>query len=206
LELKIVKRARPYDREKALGAAMMLFWEKGYHATSLKHLESALCMKPGSIYAAFGSKEGLFLLALEHYYMTSKAGFNEAIRAAESPLSALTDHLRSYARLAPNDPQAQVCMILKSFVDTRSTEPTIAAKAGEYTSAIREVFAAAFDAAIRAGELPDGADTARLARRFQSYVTMLRIELHQGTAQSEVSELAEDFAQTLDAMRVSPAA
>ncbi|MEP3669912.1 MAG: TetR family transcriptional regulator, partial [Roseibium sp.] len=37
-----MKRAQPYDREKALDAAQDLFWRKGYHATSLKDLEAAL--------------------------------------------------------------------------------------------------------------------------------------------------------------------
>lgn len=199
-----MKRARPYDREKALSAAMSLFWEKGYHATSLKHLEGALKMKPGSIYAAFGSKEALFLLALEHYYVASTARFNEVINAADSPLGALTDHLRSYARLASTDPQAQACMVFRTFVDTRGTEPSIAAKSLEYTLSIRKEFAAAFDAARQAGELPHDVDITRLARRFQSYVNMLRIELHQGSAQDEVAELAEDFAQSLESMRVAP--
>lgn len=53
-------RAAPYDRETALDAAMALFWDKGFHATSLKDLEAALAMKPGSIYAAFVSKENLY--------------------------------------------------------------------------------------------------------------------------------------------------
>ncbi|MGV8985829.1 MAG: TetR/AcrR family transcriptional regulator [Cypionkella sp.] len=58
-------RAAPYDRDTALNAAVSLFWNKGFHATSLKDLETTLHMNPGSIYAAFSSKENLYLLALE---------------------------------------------------------------------------------------------------------------------------------------------
>ena len=60
-------RTASYDRDQALDAAMTLFWLKGYHATSLKDLEGALKMKPGSIYAAFQSKEALFRATLERY-------------------------------------------------------------------------------------------------------------------------------------------
>ena len=56
-------RAAPYDRDATLDAAMSLFWERGYHATSLKDLEAALSMKPGSIYAAFKSTSWPTLLA-----------------------------------------------------------------------------------------------------------------------------------------------
>jgi len=58
-------RAANYDRDVALAAALSVFWRKGYHATSLKDLETNLDMKPGSIYAAFESKENRYLLALE---------------------------------------------------------------------------------------------------------------------------------------------
>ncbi len=95
-------------------------------------------------------------------------------------------------------------MIFRTFVDTRGTEPAIAAKSLEYSLSIRVTFASEFDAAKQAGELADDVDVARLARRFQSYVNMLRIELHQGSARNEVAELAEDFAQSLESMRLAP--
>ncbi|MBC7184501.1 MAG: helix-turn-helix transcriptional regulator, partial [Marinobacter sp.] len=53
-----------YDRKTALGKAVGLFWEKGYHGSSMKQIEQALDMRPGSIYATFGSKDGLFSEAL----------------------------------------------------------------------------------------------------------------------------------------------
>ena len=60
-------RTATYDRDAVLKAAMELFWARGYHTTSLKDLERALDMRPGSIYAAFGSKEALFRAALDRY-------------------------------------------------------------------------------------------------------------------------------------------
>ena len=45
-----------HDPDTTVRRAAHLFWERGYHACSLKQLETALDMRPGSIYAAFGSK------------------------------------------------------------------------------------------------------------------------------------------------------
>ena len=56
----IMSRTALYNRHDALERALQLFWQKGFHATSLKDIEQALDMRPGSIYAAFGNKEGLF--------------------------------------------------------------------------------------------------------------------------------------------------
>ncbi|MFZ3076621.1 MAG: helix-turn-helix domain-containing protein, partial [Psychrobacter glacincola] len=55
-----MSRTTLYNRHEALERAIQLFWQKGFHATSLKDIEQALDMRPGSIYAAFGNKDGLF--------------------------------------------------------------------------------------------------------------------------------------------------
>ncbi|MGB2139878.1 MAG: helix-turn-helix domain-containing protein, partial [Psychrobacter sp.] len=51
-----MSRTTLYNRQEALDRAVKLFWHKGFHATSLKDIEQALDMRPGSIYAAFGNK------------------------------------------------------------------------------------------------------------------------------------------------------
>ncbi|UXX82396.1 TetR/AcrR family transcriptional regulator [Roseovarius pelagicus] len=195
-----MSRAAPYDREAALDAAMALFWDKGFHATSLKDLEATLGMKPGSIYAAFTSKETLYLLALERYFAKSRAGFRAHMARAESPLSGLADHFRSYARMRPDDMARRACMLTKTLVDTRATDPAIAAASQEYMQAMHKEFAAVFTAARDAGELADDADPDRLARRFQANVAALRLALHQGMAPTGFADLAEDMAQEVESL------
>lgn len=56
-----------HDRQDAIQKATDLFWEKGFHATSMRNIQQAMDMRPGSIYASFGSKEGLFQESLQHY-------------------------------------------------------------------------------------------------------------------------------------------
>lgn len=80
-------RTAPYNRDHALDAAMTLFWRQGYHATSLKDLEQALAMKPGSIYAAFKSKENLFRLSLQRYFDKGGDRLAGYIDAAPTPLA-----------------------------------------------------------------------------------------------------------------------
>ncbi|WP_245752421.1 TetR/AcrR family transcriptional regulator [Poseidonocella pacifica] len=181
---------------------MSLFWCKGYHATSIKDLEGTLAMKPGSIYAAFQSKEAFYLLALERYFETFREQFRAQISEASSPLQGLADHLRAYALLSPEDGTRQACMIVKSFVETRNTEPAIAEQSKAYFSAMRSEISAAFDAAQEQGEIATDVDTSRLAHLFQAYVSALRFELHLGSPQDEIEALAEDMAGAIEALRV----
>lgn len=195
-------RAASYDRNAALDAAMALFWRKGYHATSLRDLEAALKMKPGSIYAAFDSKENLYLLALGRYFQRSRDAFRAALARAESPLAALAAHLRAYADLPPEDAARQACMLTRTLVDTRATDPAIARAAQEHLDEMAAEFTRAFAAARDRGEIAPDSDPARLARRFQAYVTALRVELHRGAPDRVIRDLAEDMAREIEALRV----
>lgn len=194
-------RTASYDRDATLEAAMTLFWRKGYHATSLKDLEAALKLKPGSIYAAFESKENLYLLALQRYFERSRQGFRNHMARAASPLAGLAGHFRSYAALAPEDASRQACMLTKTLVDTKTTDPKIAEATQIYLDQMGKEFAAAFAAAREMGELPPDADPDRLARRFQANVTALRVELHRGSSRGAIQDLSEDMAQEIEALR-----
>jgi AcrR family transcriptional regulator len=73
-------RPREFDTEEAIARAMRLFWRQGYEGTSLTDLTEELGITRPSLYAAFGSKEALFLKALDLY--EARAGYREAALAA----------------------------------------------------------------------------------------------------------------------------
>ena len=196
-------RTAPYNRDVALDAALSLFWDKGFHATSLKDLEGALSMKPGSIYSAFSSKSNLYLLALERYFEATMAMFAEMRAGPESPLQALADKLRNFAALPQEDEQAQCCMLMKTLIDTRATEAEISNRAKLYLLEICDTIAGVFEKSKALGEIPADADTRRLARRYQSAITSLRFEIHRGNPQPQIKELADDLAQEFERLRVS---
>lgn len=50
-------RIREFDEDKVLDAAMQIFWEKGYEATSLSDLTSRMEIQRPSIYSTFGGKK-----------------------------------------------------------------------------------------------------------------------------------------------------
>ncbi|HYE01384.1 MAG TPA: helix-turn-helix domain-containing protein, partial [Alphaproteobacteria bacterium] len=53
-------RPRGFEREAALDRALAVFQTHGYEGASLAELTRAMEINPPSLYAAFGSKEGLF--------------------------------------------------------------------------------------------------------------------------------------------------
>ncbi|MGQ9371535.1 TetR/AcrR family transcriptional regulator [Azospirillum sp. ST 5-10] len=61
-------RHREFDTEKALDAALCVFWRKGYEGASYADLTEAAGVERPALYAAFGNKESLFRKALARYY------------------------------------------------------------------------------------------------------------------------------------------
>src|SRR5512134_554356 len=60
-------RTKQFDRHAVLDEAMEMFWERGYHATSISDLVERLGVNRQSLYDTYGGKDELFLAALERY-------------------------------------------------------------------------------------------------------------------------------------------
>ena len=63
-------RPKEFNPDEALEKAMQAFWHKGYEATSMEDLLSAMNLNRGSLYGTFGDKRQLFLKVVDRYYMT----------------------------------------------------------------------------------------------------------------------------------------
>ena len=80
-KLAIRGRPREFDTDDALGAALRVFWQKGYEGASLSDLTDAMGITRPSLYAAFGNKENLFRQALDLYEKDKLAYIGEAVAA-----------------------------------------------------------------------------------------------------------------------------
>lgn len=59
-------RPREFDQNKALEAAMYVFWEKGFEAASLSDLTARMGIQRPSLYSAFGDKKDYLKLPCEN--------------------------------------------------------------------------------------------------------------------------------------------
>lgn len=191
-----------HDRQRSLGRAVDIFWAQGFHATSLKDLERALDMRPGSIYATFGSKEGLFNEALERYAEQGLKELEDQLDAYVSPLEGLAAYVRSLGGLHDQAIPSRACLLVKSLLELGAREPVARDRADALLAGMEKRFIAAFHDAQAAGELLPGSDPAQLGRRLQAEVMGLRAYAQRAVTSAAVRALADDMAASIIDRRV----
>lgn len=90
-------RPREFDMDDALDKAVRVFCERGYHATSIADLTSAMELASGSIYKAFKDKRAVFLAAFDHYKAIRDAQLREAIHRGGNGRERLRNALDFFA-------------------------------------------------------------------------------------------------------------
>ena len=194
-------RQRLYDREQSLDKAVNLFWEQGFHATSLKDLERALDMRPGSIYAAFGSKQALFEAALDRYAARGLDDLDKKLAEYASPIEGLAAYVRALGELREPAAPSRACLLVKSLLELGDREPLAKNKADSLLAAMEQHFVDAFRAAQANGELGPEQDPTMLGRRLQAEVMGLRAYAQRMVASSAVKQVADHIADSIVAYR-----
>ena len=93
-----------FNQDVIVDRAMLLFWRMGYGATSIQDLERTTRLRRGSLYNAYGDKQGLFVAALKRYEATVGQDRIEQLsnpnpyRAIEGFLNVLVDQMSKPGR------------------------------------------------------------------------------------------------------------
>ncbi|MFT4960699.1 MAG: TetR/AcrR family transcriptional repressor of nem operon [Paracoccaceae bacterium] len=181
-----------YDRSDLIERARDLFWKRGWAGTSLKDLEAALQMNPGSFYAAFGSKEALFTLALDKY----AADWRERLRALAQKLGPVKALQRFPEMVVENDAApAKACMLSKTLLELHAHNHPLASQANLHLLKMEAYFAELFQQAQSMGDIDGSHDPQVLARRYQSDLLGLRVSAEREgvDAKAIAAEIASDL-------------
>ncbi|MEH6491749.1 TetR/AcrR family transcriptional regulator [Halopseudomonas sp.] len=190
-------RPARHDRNIALDKAVNLFWQRGYHATSMKHLEQALDMRPGSLYATFGSKRELFSETLNRYARQMADELAQCLTAEADLAAGFKRYLRSLAGpcLVRAGTPPRACMVIKTLLEVNEEEPALQQQANEVLNQMERILTEQLKRAQAQGELRAEVDCARLARLLQGQVIGLRSFAQRDTDPAHIEALAEDMGE-----------
>ncbi|MEV4885274.1 TetR/AcrR family transcriptional regulator [Chitinophaga ginsengisegetis] len=158
-------RGRPaiYDDKDVLTKAQKVFWTKGYTATSLEDILTAMGMGSGSFYNAFkGGKKELFRKAIQQRREAFRE-FETALNQSDAPMELIRDFFRSMAR-ADRETHLQGCIIVNTVVEMASLDKDLEEEAVTILKEVEQLYTKAIRRAQKNGTMQNQTDPVILGR------------------------------------------
>lgn len=175
-----------FDRDEAIDAAMRLFWRHGYEGVSVGDLTKAIGIAPPSLYAAFGSKAGLYREALARYEESIGCLNMSRLGSATALAEAVRLLLDGAVRAVTHPDRERGCMISSGMVECHPEHAGLGSDLAMRRDAIRRKIAEALQPFANADELP------RLARHLAAVMQGISIQARDGVSPAELQEIVED--------------
>lgn len=115
-------RLETFDRTDVIQKAIKVFWENGYHGTSMQDLVDATGLNRSSIYNSFGSKRSFYKTTLDFYEQESDRGFRQILLRSDCPLGAIRSLLESTVENTGSDRESKGCYILSCKSEMGNTD------------------------------------------------------------------------------------
>lgn len=194
-------RPREFDRDLAVQAALHLFWEHGYDATSLAQLRAAMGISSASFYAAFGSKEALFKESVRTY--AERFGrVTDAVSQESLPPRAAVEHvLRASARMQTDLSHPLGCLIVLAAPVGAADQSAVRALLTDYRATVRRNVAACIRRAVETGELSPATDPETMSVVFTGFLHGLSVEIRDGTSLDSLDAAITQLMHVWDAAR-----
>jgi AcrR family transcriptional regulator len=182
-------RPRAFNADAALDQAMEVFWRHGYEGATIVQLTEAMGINPPSLYAAFGSKEGLLKAALDRY--TAKRNcWMEGILSAPTAREVAERMLMGTADTQTDPANPPGCLLVQGGLacgtGSENVPFELAARRAETENQLRERFVKA----KADGDLKESADPAALARYLSAVNAGMGVMASSGADREALRQVA----------------
>ena len=157
-------RTREFDEEKVLEAAMQLFWEKGYEATSLSDLTSRMGIQRPSIYSTFGDKKELFEAALRRYTTSRAADIRARLQSHVSVKQSFATFFEEVIQAEYTKDLSNGCFCINTMVELAPHDERFEILTREHQLYLAVIFQETIERGVQAGELEADTDAKSLAQ------------------------------------------
>lgn len=157
---------KQYDRTELLDRAVELFRRQGFNGTSTAELVAELGVNRKSMYAEFGSKQGLFEAALERYAAHHLTNVIGPIEAPDAGPDAIRGAFDGYAEASDGWAQGRGCLLCNTAVERGALDPGARRHVAAYLERLTNAFRHALVNGQRRGEVAPDADVDALAAYF----------------------------------------
>ncbi|MGH1371838.1 MAG: TetR/AcrR family transcriptional regulator [Cellvibrionaceae bacterium] len=175
-------RPKAFNEEAVLTEAMLCFWRRGYTATSMKDLEAATGLTPGSLYNSFGSKDGLFLSSLDHYIEKVVRRRVQKYLLQGDPIEGIEAYFYDGFRSGERQIKGG-CLLINTSTELGPHDQTIRKRVLKGMKVAQQGLESAIDRAKAAGQIEPSVDSKTRARHLGLMLNGMLVQTKISTGQ-----------------------
>lgn len=166
-------RSKEFDEERALAAAVNVFWRKGYENSSLEALMGEMGIAKQSLYDTFGGKRALFLKAMAFYRESTNSSLRQSLASAPTVREGFRKVLLGLVA-ETREQHARGCLLLSANMERDVDDEEIARFLEDNQAEVESIFVDALRRAQRGGEFGPEKDAGALAKFFVATIQGMR--------------------------------
>jgi len=173
-------RTKEFEPDQIADAAMRVFWQRGYAATSVQDLVEGTGLSRSSLYSTFESKQGLYQQALRRYEAVTTA--NVELLSGPGPVKELVRQL--LMRITEDelsDPQRRGCLVANATLELAGQDEAVAELVAHNFRRLQKALEKLILRGQQAGEIAADKAPRALARFFVNTMQGMRV-LGKGSA------------------------
>lgn len=183
--------------DKVLDAAILVFRERGYNATSIADLRDATGLTAGSLYKAFKDKRGIFVAALDQYVASRDEALSHHLREARTGRDKVLAMILSYAEVSHGIEGRRGCMVLGGLTDVDTFDEALARRFHRALVRVEQKLVAFVEEGMDDASLPADLDAPSSARYLLCVVEGLRVLGKRGSRARDMDAVVKQAMRAL---------
>lgn len=167
-------RAKQFKPETVINQAMGVFRAKGYGQATIQDVVEATGVNRASLYAQFGSKEGLFAEALTRYLRES-AGKRILGAPRDLPIRELVRNALEAVISETTGDNRQICLAASATLEVIQNDPEVARRVQIHFREVEADLYARLTRAQARGDIPADKNPLALSRAILNNINGLKI-------------------------------
>lgn len=184
-----------FDKEKALDAAMDLFWEHGFEAATISDLSDAMGITRSSFYNSFESREKLFEDVLNHYSNAAPDNFLNFIKPGDPVLPAIKKLFDDISTVRTGAPTARGCLLINCLGELSDSTKELSLVRIKFDAKLKR-FEELLEQAKQQHELPKDFDSGTAARELLTFLVGINMTSKVIRDEETLSNLSHSFLKT----------
>ena len=168
-------RVKLFNEEEVLEKAMLIFWKKGYHSTSIQDLVKYLGINRASLYDTYGGKKQLFNRAFNLYRVSGNASQNNILDSEENIKDTLRKMFQSIVVFDLSDTEGKGCFIANTTTEMLPDDAELQRIITDHRESMEKFLYELLKMGVKRQEISKDKNLKALASLFYILITGLRV-------------------------------